>query len=285
MSKATANPNERQTKLLLRGVRSIIFNKKIVHAIKSKLLPPGVPICSLHPVLEAAIKHDSKILASYLLRTCRGCEFRCLLDLESVLELAFSAIAKLPPSKAYEQVLKDRGCDAVLARGLAVLVARIGRQTAEVAKCRRDIIAAIRVFSVPTSRDTTILKTAKYLLEKSRDCAAVETVFYESDTSPDEFLSLLRSIIGGSTADRQRLAEIVEALAPILKTPSGRKPSPRLSSSRIPARTYAVRLQWDVEKEDFSDTFTKGTRIEFDDSKFSPRAARRRVIGRQNRTA
>jgi hypothetical protein len=121
------------------------LQEKIIHAIKSQLAPPGVQISSFHPVLEAAVRQDAKRLAPYLLSSC-GSEFRSLLDLKSILSLVFCVIAELPPSKAYEPLLHSLGCQPMLARGLAILACRIGRQTTEVAKCRKGVIAAIRVF-------------------------------------------------------------------------------------------------------------------------------------------
>jgi hypothetical protein len=256
------------------------LQEKIVHAIKSKLALPGVQISPLHPILEATVRQDAKRLAPYLLSSC-GSEFRSLLDLESIFSLVFCVIAEHPPSKAYEPLLHSLGCQPVLARGLAILACRIGRQTAEVAKCRKDVIAAIRVFTVPTTRRTTVLKKAAFLLEKSEDCSAVETIFYESNMPADEFIDLLHLIVGGFAVDRRRLAEILAAVSPALKTRSGRKPSAASAAHEFLLEHMQCGYTWDVENEDFSDPLTQATRIEFDDPDFSPRSARRRVVARQ----
>jgi hypothetical protein len=151
------------------------LQKKIFEEIQSKLLPSGSPSLSLHPVLEAALMQDVKSLTPYLLRSC-GNEFRCLLDLKNILVLGFSAFARLPSSH-YEPVLVSKGCDPVLARGLGQLAIRMGRQIAEVSKCRREVVEAIWAFSKPTSRGEIAIKKAGFLLDASQRCSAVETIF------------------------------------------------------------------------------------------------------------
>jgi hypothetical protein len=137
-------------------------------------------------------------------------------------------------------------------------------------------------FSFVTTRRATILKKAAFLLKKSEDCSAVETIFSENDMPADEFIDLLHLIVGGFAVDRPRLAEIVAAVSPALKTRSGRKPSAASAAHEFLLEHMQCGYTWDVDNEDFSDPLTQATRVEFDDPDFSPRSARRRVIARQN---
>lgn len=257
--------------------------RKILSEITLKLAPIGLRPFTLHPILRAALTQDARNLASYLLRST-GNQSRSLLDLKSIFDLRFQLAAQLPPS-AYEPVLIAKGCDPVLARILANLSLRIGRQIAEVARCRRHVVHAIRAVSNPKCREKAAKAKAAFLLEASRKCSAIETLFSEVDKSADEFIRSLRAIVAGKKIDRERISEIVAEIAPALQTPRGRKPTPASATHEFLLEHLQSGYTWDFADEDFCDPFTLATRVQFSEPDFSPRAARRRVNARQNQTS
>jgi hypothetical protein len=236
----------------------------------------------LHPILEAALIGDIKSLARYLLISGQGSEYRALLNFKSLLGLAFSTIAELPAS-GYEPVLISKGCDPVLARGLGNLALRMGNQMAEVAKCRRDVVSAIRFFSKSSSAGKVAIKKAVFLLHASQTCSAVETLFYEQGMSADEFLYLLNLFRRGQGVNHQRLTEIAKEISPSLTIPRGRKPSAASVAHEFLLQQINSGYSWSPSNEDFSDSLTQATRAEFGDQDFNPAPARRRINARQTR--
>jgi hypothetical protein len=144
------------------------------------------------------------------------------------------------------------------------------------------VIKAIRVFARPAIHPRTILENAAFLLKASDRFSAVETIFLELNKSAGEFIDLLRLTVDGEKCDRQRMVEIVRELAPVLKTPRGRKPTAASAAHEFLLQHLQCGYTWHVDEEDYSDALTQATRAEFSDPRFSPRAARRRVNARQN---
>jgi hypothetical protein len=252
---------------------------KIFDEIRLKLVPKGSPPVPLHPSLKAALAHDTRNLASYLLRST-GSESRGLLTLKSIFDLRFQLAAQLPTSE-YEPFLMTKGYDDVMARILANLALRMGRQIAEVARCRRKVVEAIRALSDPQSRKRTLKKMAMFLLEASRNCSALETIFYEVDRSPDEFIRYLRAIVANREIDRERIADIVLEISLALKTPRGPKPTAASATHEFLLQQLGCAYTWDDADGNFRDPLTKAARGQFSDPRFSPRAAQRRVNARR----
>src|SRR5882672_735281 len=228
------------------------LTEEITQAIRFKLLPTGVPIRSFHPILEAALAQDARNLAAYLL-WFSGNEFRALLELKSLLSVVDSVVRDLQPSKAYEPVLQSKGCDPLLARALAHLALRIGRQLAETSKCRKSVVEAIRIIATPTSQAAAVRKAAAYLIDASDDCSAVETLFYEANLSASEFLYLLHLIIYGGEVDERRLIEIATDISSRVTTLRGRKLTPASAAHEFLLEHLQCGYTWDIDHEDFSD--------------------------------
>jgi hypothetical protein len=252
----------------------IIFEK-----IRLRLAPQGCRPTPLHPALKAALAHDVKTLASFLLRST-GSKYRSLLDLKNILDLRFALADQLPVSK-YEPYLKSQGYDDTMARIVANLAVRIGRQTVEMTKCRRSVVAAIRSLSDSKCRKATAKKKAIFLLDASRNCSAVETLFYEVNKSPDEFMRALRAIADSGEIHREQIGEMILEILPALKTSRGPKPSIASATHEFLLQQLGRAYTWDEEHGDFRDPFTEAARGQFSDPCFSPRAAQRRVRARR----
>jgi hypothetical protein len=175
------------------------------------------------------------------------------------------------------------GCDPLLARALAHLALRIGRQLAEAAKCRRQVVQAIRIIAKPASRTSGVRKAATFLLAASDKCSAVETLFYEANFSASEFLELLYSIVYCGELDQRRVIEIAADISSRLRTRRGRTLSPASAAHEFLLDHLQCGYTWNVGYEDYSDPLTQATRQEFDDPDFSPRSARRRMNARRSK--
>jgi hypothetical protein len=252
--------------------------ERLFEEIRSLLALPGSAPPLLHPTLKAALTHDVKRLASFLLRST-GSKFRSLLTFKNVLHLRITLAAQLPSSE-YEPYLKSQGYDGATARILANLAIRIGIQAVEQNKCRRNVVAAIRSLSMPWRGKAVATKTAIFLLEASRTCSAVETLFYESDKSPYKFMQALRVIAQGGAVDPDEMRKIISEISPVLKTSRGPKPSAASITHEFFLQHLGQAYTWDEARGDFRDPLTKASRSQFSDPQFSPKAAHRRVSRR-----
>jgi hypothetical protein len=279
LSDPDTKPESVQEPSPLDPLEVIDLSQIIFKEIRLRLAPRGSEPAPLHPALKAALAHDVKTLASFLLRST-GSKYRSLLNFKNILDLRFTLAAQLPPSE-YEPYLKDQGYDDTMARIVANLAVRIGRQTVELTRCRRRVVDAIRLLSNSKCRKATAKKKAIFLLDASRNCCAVESLFYEVDKSPDEFMCALRAIADSGEIDRERIGEMISEISPALKASRGPKPSVASATHEFLLQHLGRAYTWDDIHRDFRDPFTKAARGQFSDPCFSPRAAQRRVRARR----
>jgi hypothetical protein len=205
------------------------------------------------------------------------------IDFFAMVGLMIVKMAELPPSRGYEPLLMIQyGVDRILARGMARIVIRHGKRRAAEGRHHRRVFDAIRFLAERHRRPSAVFLRAQLLLDAWDETSIIETVFDEIGLCGTEFIGLLKALVEGRDVDHRRTTEIAARIAPHLSVARGPKISAPSAAheffltglTRIKgARAYT----WSTQEDDFSDSVTKATRLEFDEPDFDPRPAHRRV--------
>jgi hypothetical protein len=188
------------------------------------------------------------------------------------------------PSPGYEPLLMEAGWSQFAARGVAKLAVRHGRRRAEESKWQRGVVDAIRFLARRKRQRRAILSRAKYLLQAQNESTIIGSVFGATDIFEGEFMNLLELVAEGQQVDYQRITDIAASIAPHLPANRGPKvsgasaahefllnPEIDLSAARRPA-AYQDRAA------EYADPLTAATRLEFGNTNFDSRPARRRIV-------
>jgi hypothetical protein len=208
--------------------------------------------------------------------------------------LVIRFIAESPPSLGYEPFLIEHLRNRFVARALAMVAVRSGRRRAAESKRRGPVFRAIRFLAQPDRRKDASLRRASLLLAAWEETSIIAEIFDEVGASQPsfkkahpnafEFVSLLESAIERREITGQ-LREIAAALAPHLSISRGPKISAASASHEFLVeavfRDKPPTFTWNAFKRDFTDSFTRATRREFNNPNFSPQAAYRRVKRRR----
>lgn len=191
--------------------------------------------------------------------------------------------AFLTPSPGYEPLLMSAGWGQLPARGMAKLAVRHGRRRAEESKWQRGVVDAIRFLARRKRQRRAILSRAKYLLQAQNESTIIGSIFGAIDMFEGEFMHLLKLAAEGQQVDYQRITDIAASIAPHLSANRGPKvsaasaaheyllnPEIDLSAARRPA-AYQHR------EAEYVDPLTAATRLEFGNTDFDSRPARRRI--------
>jgi hypothetical protein len=195
----------------------------------------------------------------------------------------FQEMAKLPPSRGYEPLLVECGCNRILARAMAALVVRRGRRQAKESKRHRDVFEAIRFLAEGVRQRRAILRRAKVILAAWEETSIIEEMFDATGVIETEFISLLKSAIEGQEIDCLRIMAIASVVAPGLSIARG----PKVSA---PSAAHQFLLEHASEwlkkrrrnsrrdrSEEGVDVVTAATRREFGVAHFDSRPACRRL--------
>ncbi len=187
------------------------------------------------------------------------------------------------PSPGYEPWLTARGVPRGVARALAFIIVRRGRQMAREAKRRPQVVNAIRFLAAGGRQKAAVTRKVKILLSAWEETSIVEELFDNAGRAEFEFIRVLKAIAAGDGTALQRAIEIAADLAPHLITSRGLKLTAASAAHeyflekvickwerRAPAYTWN-----DIEGK-FTDAAAEATRREFGLEKFDPRPAYRR---------
>jgi hypothetical protein len=185
-------------------------------------------------------------------------------------------------SKAYGPYLEAQGFAPLLARGLGSLIISLGTREADGAKRVAPVVDAIRFLARGYRQKRAILSRAKLVLAASKEASIVDGLFRNAGLHKREFLSLLQTVIDGGAINRERISTIAAAVASSLPSARGRKARAASAAHELFLETNASfglpsGYTWSEYAFDFVDQKTQVTRREFDDSRFDPRPARRRI--------
>jgi hypothetical protein len=111
----------------------------------------------------------------------------------------------------------------------------------------------------------------------------IDQIFSEAGLHEAEFIKFLESAVDGDSAVHSRLCTIAATVAPRLSVPRGPKISAASAAHELLSEVTGCRYTSSPDLEDFTDDFTKATRVEFGDPDFDPRPAVRRARARQKR--
>jgi hypothetical protein len=186
------------------------------------------------------------------------------------------------PSKAYGPYLEAQGFAPFLARGLGSLTISIGTREADEAKRAAPVVEAIRFLSRGNRQRRAILSRAKLVLTASKETSIVDGLFHNAGLHEGEFLRLLQTAIDGGAINRERITTIAAAVAPSVRRARGPKITAASAAHELFLETNAslglpAGFTWSDVEGKCLDERTKATRHEFDDPRFDPRSARRRV--------
>jgi hypothetical protein len=194
--------------------------------------------------------------------------------------LFFRRALASPPSRGYEPLLLKLNFSPVAARICAYLAIRRGHRTAADCRTRIAAVTAIRYLAKPRARWKSIVWHANVLLKAYRESDVLDEIF--AGAASAEFARSLETTAAGDKSAQDRLRDIAALVAPTLSISRGRRMSAASAAHELIAegpwetpRAYT----WNVFDEDFTDEFTKATRIEFGDPEFDPRPAVRRARG------
>jgi hypothetical protein len=186
------------------------------------------------------------------------------------------------PSKAYGPYLKAQGFAPFLARGLGSLTISLGTREADEAKRVAPVVEAIRFLARGDPQKRAIRSRAKLVLAVSKETSIVDGLFRNAALHEGEFLRLLQTVIDGGAINRERITTIAAAIAPSLPRAPGRKISAASAAHELFLETNAsfglpAGFTWSDVEGKCLDERTEATRQEFEDPRFDPRSARRRV--------
>jgi hypothetical protein len=187
------------------------------------------------------------------------------------------------PSPGYEPLLMSAGWGQMAARGMAKLAVRHGRRRAEESKWQRGVVDAIRFLARRKRQRRAILSRARYLLQAQNESTIIGSIFGATDIFEGEFMHLLKRATEGRQVDYQRITDIAASIAPYLPANRGPKvsaasaahefllnPEIDLSAARRP-------VAYQDRAAEYVGPLTAATRLEFDNTDFDSRSARRRI--------
>jgi hypothetical protein len=190
--------------------------------------------------------------------------------------------AFLTPSPGYEPLLMSAGWNQVVARGMAKLAVRHGRRRAEESKWQRGVVDAIRFLARRKRQRRAILSRAKYLLQAQHESTIIGSIFAATDIFEGEFMHLLKLAAEGQEVDYQRITDIAASIAPHLASNRGPKVSAASAAHELlldPEIDLSAARRPDAYQDrtaEYVDPLTAATRLEFGNTNFDSRPARRR---------
>jgi hypothetical protein len=207
-------------------------------------------------------------------------------SLSCMIGAAAMKVSEFPASRGYEPMLQEHGFNAISARGMAHLLVKSGKRRAKEERLRPAVVKAIRGLATSYTKKTT-LDRARYLLQVADDSSIVDTICCEVGLREMDLLPLLQSLVDGKSDGLLKLTEILQKLSPALSVPRGPKRSAASAAHEfaldgdLPAKLGCSAYTLNEIAGDFTDPLTLATRIEFDDPRFDPRPAHRRVKQRR----
>ncbi len=200
---------------------------------------------------------------------------------------AIARIERLPRVKGYEEYLEQQGHPALVARLLANLIIKLGRQL------RQERLAAKKVASVVCSLVKAQGATALVLSRKAKalqlllsqpcvDAAFKDAWLQAAVAEPrDTFLELVDRARARDKTACQRLVEIAKSLKPYLCDPHGRAPTVVSATHELLLHLAGRGYTFSYIFDDMTDPATLATREALDAPYFDPRPARRRLKARR----
>lgn len=196
-------------------------------------------------------------------------------------------VAASPASPGYEPMLIKRGVKPFVARGMAHLFVRRGTRVGSEGKRLLEVAQAIRFLAEPGRQDRAIFRRSKLLLAAWEETSIVGTICHGAGVDAFEFIELLKTFAKGDDFARRRIAEIAAAVAPHLPTLRGRKVGAASAAHEFLLHSLFHMtgspngFTWHPYKDEFTDSLTKATQVEFQDPDFDPRPAHRRFKARR----
>jgi len=212
-----------------------------------------------------------------------------LTDVALVLREAIAAtsryVAETAPSCGYEPMLGVRGVNPILARLTRLLLVRRGTRIAGENKWFPRVAEAIRFLAKPGRRRRAFVHKVKLLLRVWDETSIIETIFCDASLDDFAFVKALELAAEGDEVACRRVTEIAATIAPYVSIPRGPKVSAASAAhefllEELGQVTGSRAYTWRDEEGKCTDPLTEATRLEFNDPKFDPRPAYRRVKAR-----
>jgi hypothetical protein len=200
---------------------------------------------------------------------------------------AIQRVAESDPSPGYEPMLVKRGVDPIVARMTARLLVSKGTRIAREREWRPRVNKAIGFIASPGRRRSAIVKKAQVLLEACEKTSVVQTIFCTAGLNESEFMEALKSAAEGDEIACRHAAQIAALIAPDLLVARGPKVSAASAAHEslledFNEMTGSRSYTYSDDKEDYVDSLTEATRLEFGNPDFDPRPAHRRLKRKRN---
>jgi hypothetical protein len=198
---------------------------------------------------------------------------------------AVQRVAEAAPSLGYERMLGVRGVNPILARLMARLLVRRGTRIADESKWFPRVAEAICFLAKPGRRRRAFVRKVQFLLRTWDETSIIETIFTAASLDDFEFVRALQLAADGDEGACRRVTEIAATIAPHASIRCGPKVSAPSAAHEFLLEEFAQATgsrayTWREDKGMFTDPLTEATRLEFDDPRFDPRPAYRRVKAR-----
>jgi hypothetical protein len=144
---------------------------------------------------------------------------------------------------------------------------------------------AIRFLAKPGRHSDSVLTKAKLILDISEETTVIETIFTDNGFNEFEFLKLIRAVLAGDHSGLNRLSEIAASVSARMIVSRGPKISAASAAHEFIMEETQGKLDlgtytYDDVVGDFTDALTIATRREFNDFRFNPKPAYRRLKAR-----
>ena len=194
-------------------------------------------------------------------------------------------ISRSPASPGYEPLLIKRGENPLLARLKAYLAVDQGRKIANESRRYREVVTAIRFLAKPNCSRWALNRKIALLLAASRETRIIRTIFIEAHLSDHIFASMLPSAAQGDETAIEWILEIARTAAPAIRIRRGPKVTAASAAHELFLEKQGTRgasaYSYSELEEDFVDEATRATRLEFQDERFGPQPASRRLRARR----
>ena len=189
---------------------------------------------------------------------------------------------KHPKDKGYAQLFVSMGYDPNWAGLQAAYVVEQGRIRAATSQKRPAFAKAVRQLAKPGLSDEAFRENAKIVNDAMNGTLLLNDSFIDFSLFEDlTFIREIRFCVSGDMAGRAEISRIADAMSRRVEVSRGRKLTVASAAHEYLLENLSIfgdhAYTWCPLQEDFTDPYTQATREEFDDPKFSPRTAARRL--------
>jgi hypothetical protein len=189
---------------------------------------------------------------------------------------------KYPKDRGYAKLLVSRGYDPNWAGFLAAYIVEEGRVRAATSQKQAAFANALRQLARPELSDEKFRENAQIVNDAMNGTLLLDRLFDELPLFQDmAFIREIRFCASGDMTRRAEIARIAKAVWRRVMVLRGRKLTVASAAHEYLLESFSclgdVSYTWSSEEDDFTDSFTKATREEFEDPEFSPRSAPKRL--------